>query len=55
MGLLFISIFIIMKLLIKKLLRENIQLADKLYFNQINYHHKLEIILRITNGDPILN
>jgi hypothetical protein len=23
-----------MKLLIKKLLRENIQLADKLYFNQ---------------------
>jgi hypothetical protein len=42
MGLfLFISIFIIMKLLIKKLLRENIQLADKLYFNQ-NYHHKLE-------------
>jgi hypothetical protein len=32
MGLfLFISIFIIMKLLIKKLLRENIQLAETLF------------------------
>jgi hypothetical protein len=54
MGLfLFISIFIIMKLLIKKLLRENIQLADKLYFNQNKLSPQArELILRITNGDP---
>jgi hypothetical protein len=42
-----------MKLLIKKLLRENIQLADKLYFNQNKLSPQArELILRITNGDP---
>jgi hypothetical protein len=50
---LFYEIFIGMKNLIKRLLRENIQLADKVYFNsgKLTPENK-ETILKITNGDP---
>lgn len=42
-----------MKQLIKKLLKENLQLADKVYFNSGELSPRVrEIILRVTNGDP---
>jgi hypothetical protein len=42
-----------MKDLIKNILRENIQQADKYYFNNGKLSPKVrEIILKITNGDP---
>jgi len=42
-----------MKQLIKKLLKENLQLADKVYFKSGELSPKVrEIILRVTNGDP---
>ncbi len=42
-----------MKDLIRKILRENIQQADKYYFNNQKLSPKVrEIILKITNGDP---
>lgn len=42
-----------MKKLIKQLLRENLQLADKVYFNTGKLSPEVRnIILRITNGDP---
>jgi len=42
-----------MKNLIKQLLRENLQLADKVYFNSGKLSPRVrEIITRITNGDP---
>ena len=42
-----------MKQLIKKLLKENLQLADKLYFNSGELSPRVrEIILHVTNGDP---
>ena len=42
-----------MKNLIKQLLRENLQLADKVYFNSGKLSPRVrEIILHITNGDP---
>jgi len=50
---LFYEIFIVMKKLIKQLLRENLQLADKAYFNigKLSQADR-ESILKITNGDP---
>ena len=42
-----------MKNLIKQLLRENLQLADKVYFNSGKLSPRVrEIITHITNGDP---
>ena len=42
-----------MKNFIKQLLRENLQLADKVYFNAGKLSPEVrDIILRITNGDP---
>jgi hypothetical protein len=42
-----------MKNFIKQLLRENLQLADKVYFNSGKLSPEVrDIILRITNGDP---
>jgi hypothetical protein len=42
-----------MKSLIKQLLRENLQLADKYYFKDGKLSQRVkEIILKITNGDP---
>ena len=42
-----------MKGLIKQLLRENLQLADKVYFNSGKLSPRVrEIITHITNGDP---
>lgn len=42
-----------MKQLIKKLLKENLQLADKVYFKDGKLSPRVrEIILSITNGDP---
>lgn len=42
-----------MKELIRQILRENIQQADKYYFNNQKLSPKVrEIILKITNGDP---
>jgi hypothetical protein len=50
---LFYEIFIVMKKLIKQLLRENLQLADKVYFNtgKLSPENR-DTILKITNGDP---
>ena len=42
-----------MKDFIKQLLRENLQLADKVYFNSGKLSPRVrEIITHITNGDP---
>lgn len=50
---LFYGIFIGMKNLIKHLLRENLQLADKFYFKDGKLSPRVrEIILHLTNGDP---
>ena len=49
----FYRIFIGMKNLIKQLLRENLQLADKVYFNSGKLSPRVrEIVTHITNGDP---
>lgn len=50
---LFYRIFIGMKNFIKQILRENLQLADKVYFKPSKLSEEVRrIILHITNGDP---
>ena len=50
---LFYRIFIGMKNFIKQILRENLQLADKVYFKTGKLSQAVrDIILRVTNGDP---